>query len=26
MGRGSCNNGKCACYKGYSGKDCGLNA
>jgi len=26
MGRGSCNNGKCACYKGFAGKDCALNA
>ncbi len=26
MGRGSCNNGKCVCKKGFTGKDCGLNA
>jgi len=24
MGRGNCNNGKCSCYSGYSGIDCGL--
>jgi leishmanolysin len=26
MGRGTCNNGVCSCYKGYKGKDCALNA
>jgi len=25
MGRGKCSNGKCVCYKGYKGKDCGEN-
>lgn len=25
MGRGYCQNGKCVCYKGFKGTDCGLN-
>ena len=25
MGRGNCSNGKCVCYKGFTGIDCGLN-
>ena len=25
MGRGYCSSGKCVCYKGYKGVDCGLN-
>jgi len=25
MGRGYCSNGKCVCYKGYKGTDCGLH-